>query len=526
MTNWFLEIRSVFVMECILRFRRLATPVLFLVLCGAAFMLMPQAGTGGVMFLIGQQRVLLNSAATALTSAIMGGLVFSLVGFYLISNSIGRDFQSGVGKLVAATPIPSSRYLVGKLLGNIVYLTLMVTVFMVSCMGMHLIRGEMRLEPMVFVSTFGIMFLPLIPCLAAISLMFECVPVLSGRGGDVFYFFFWAATLGLPPALVAASKGHPWILAADFTGMGFFVKEIITVTGTRKFTVGYAPFNAALSPVFFSGLKWIPELVLLRLASVLFTIPFFGIAWASFRRFDPARRKSHKRVGTGKIARARQTLISAWLRVVVPRGGWLTGSPSLVKAAVLDVRLTLALYPILFILIASSFFFSLLAPIGVIRASFLPAMFFVLVPTLASISTRDRVGNIACLIFSAPFVRRQFVFLKFISSLLLTLLIGFIPLIRLGLDDPFGALALLNGLLFVVAAATLLGLSTGTPKTFAVVFLLFLYVAVSSRNIPALDFAGWERIVTAPVLLGYAAASLLMVAAAWGSERWREIREK
>ena len=521
MINKLIEIRSVILMECILRFRRSTTPILFLILCGAAFLLMPETSSGGVMFLIGNRRVLLNSAATALTSAIMGGLVFSLVGFYLISNSVSRDLQTGVGKLIAATPLSSLRYLAGKLAGNIVYLTAMATVFMIACMGMHLLRGEMPLEPIVFVQTFGIMFLPSIPCIAAIALMFECVPFLSGRGGDVLFFFFWTLTLALPPALVSASKGHAWILAADFTGLGFFVKEIISVTGATNFTIGYAPFNAALSPVFFSGLKWISEIVILRLASVLFTIPFFGIAWVAFRRFDPARGSSHEKAKTGKIARLWQTVVSVWLRIVVPRGGWLVGPPSLVKAIALDVRLTLALYPIFFIVIASSLFSSLLAPMSAIRTSILPITFFILVPLLASISTRDRQRNTARLIFSAPCIRQQFVLLKFFSSLLTTVLVGFIPLLRLSLDDPFGAAAALNGMLFMASAATLLGLLTGTPKTFVVMFLLFLYTATSSKTTPAFDFAGLQGIATPSIVLLYAVASILMVVAAFGFERWR-----
>jgi len=521
MKNKLIEIRSVLVMECIFRFRRLTTPILFLILCAAAFLLMPETSSGGVMFLIGNRRVLLNSAATALTSAIMGGLVFSLVGFYLISNSVTRDLRTGVGKLIAATPMSSLRYLAGKLAGNILYLMAMAVVFMIACMGMHLLRGEMPLEPIVFVQTFGIMFLPSIPCIAAIALMFECVPFLSGRGGDVLYFVFWTLTLALPPAFVSASEGHAWILAADFTGLGFFVNEIISVTGAHDFTIGYAPFDAALSPVFFSGLKWTSEIVILRMASALFTIPFFTIAWAAFRRFDPARGSSHEKAKTGRIARLRQTIVSAWLRIAVPRGGWLVGPPSLVKAIVLDVRLTLALYPIFFIVIATSLLCGLLAPISAIRTLILPFTYVVLVPLLASISIRDRIGNTARLIFTLPYVRRQYVILKFFSALLTTMLVGFIPLLRMSLNDPFGAAAALNGMLFIASAATLLGFLTGTPKTFVVMFLLFLYIAMSSKVTPAFDFAGLQGIATPSIVLSYAAASLVMVAAAFEFERWR-----
>ena len=526
MTKKLFQIRSVLLMECILRFRRSTTPILFLILCGAAFLLMPETSSGGVMFLLGERRVLLNSAATALTSAVMGGLVFSLVGFYLISNSVTRDLRIGVGKLVATTPLSSVRYLAGKLAGNIVYLASMAAVFMVACMGMHMLRGEVSLEPIVFAKTFGIMFVPSIPCIAAIALMFECVPFLSGRMGDVAYFFFWTLTLALPPVLVSASKGHAWILAADFTGLGFFVKEIIAVTGSTSFTIGYAPFNAALPPLLFSGLKWIPEIVILRLASILFTIPFFGIAWAAFRRFDPARRSSREKVDTGKVALLWQKLVSVWLRIVVPRGGWIIGPPSLLRASILDVRLTLALHPMFFIAIAASMLFSLFAPISAIRETIFPIIVLILVPLLATISTRDRLRNTTRLIFSAPCVRRHFALLKLFSAFLSTILLGFIPLLRLSVDDPFSAIAALNGMLFIASAATFFGILTRTPKTFAVTFLLFLYIAVSSKVVPAFDFAGLRGIATTSIMVSYAAVSMLMVVVAYWFDRWRVQRDE
>ena len=395
---------------------------------------------------------------------------------------------------------------------------------MIACMAMHLLRGEMPLEPIVFMQTFGIMFLPSIPCIAAIALMFECVPFLSGRGGDVLYFFIWTLTLALPPALVSASRGHKWILAADFTGLGFFVKEIILVTGAHDFTIGVAPYNAALPPIFFPGLRLMSEILIMRLGSVLLAIPFFGIAWAAFKRFDPARRNSRVKTKTAKSAHLWQRVVSVWLRIIVPRGGWPVGPPSLVKAIALDVRLTPALYPIFFIVIALSLFFGLFASMSAIRTSVIPMMLFILVPLLASISTRDRINNTVGLVFGAPLVRRQFVAFKFFSSLFSALIVGFIPLVRLSLDNLFYSAAAVNGILFMVSAATLLGLLTGTPKTFVVMFLLFLYTAMSSEIVPAFDFAGLHAIATPSVVLVYAAASVMMVGTAFGFEKWRMMR--
>ena len=516
----FTQIGSVLIMETIGRFRRPSTVILFLILCGTAFLMMPD-GTGGVMFLIGSRRVFLNSAATSLTSALMGGLILSLLGFYLISNSVARDSRTGVGRLIAATPLSSARYLAGKLAGNIVYMTALVFVFMIACMGMHILRGEAALEPMVYIRTFGIMFLPMIPTVAAIALMFECVPVLSGRGGDMLYFFIWVASLGFTVAIVHGSNSHPWILTVDITGLGFFIEEIRSVMNTSGFSIGYAPFDASLPPAFFGGLQWLPEYVVPRLASTLVLLPVFLIALISFRRFDPARKSRGKMIGNGRLSRLSRTLASVGRRIAVPRGGWMTGHPSFVKNVFLDVRLTASLNPFFMLLTAFACFFSLIVPLEAVRSAILPVIFFILIPSIAPISTRDRIGNVTRLLFSAPRIRKHFVSFKLFSAFLSAFFLCIVPVVRLCLSDPFGAFALFNGLFFIAASATALGFLTRTPKTFVSLFLLFLYAALGAKGAPGFDFAGFQGIVTFPVILAYTATGCILLVVAWGVERYR-----
>jgi len=76
-------------------------------------------------------------------------------------------------------------------------------------------------------------------------------------------------------------------------------------------------------------------------------------------------------------------------------------------------------------------------------------------------------------------------------------------------------------MIFMVSAATFLGLLTGTPITFIVLFLLFLYTASSSRTLPAFDFAGLHRIVTPAIVLFYTAVSIFMLVTVLGFEKWR-----
>ena len=116
------RIRVLAAIESLLRIRRGSTGVLFLLLTAAAYLLMPDVQLGRTVFKIGPQRVFLDSAATSFSTGMVGSLLLSLVGFYLISNSLARDERTGMGRLIASTSVNSSGYLAGKFLGNCIYL--------------------------------------------------------------------------------------------------------------------------------------------------------------------------------------------------------------------------------------------------------------------------------------------------------------------------------------------------------------------------------------------------------------------
>ena len=69
--------------------------------------------------------------------------------------------------------------------------------YVLNVMAMHLLRGEGPLEPFTYLLTYLLALGPAIAVVAALALMFECVPLLSGRLGDVLYFFVWSVLLAL-----------------------------------------------------------------------------------------------------------------------------------------------------------------------------------------------------------------------------------------------------------------------------------------------------------------------------------------
>ena len=68
------------------------------------------------------------------------------------------------------------------------------------------------------------------------------------------------------------------------------------------------------------------------------------------------------------------------------------------------------------------------------------------------------------------------------------------------------------GIAFVAALATSLGIISGTPKTFMVVYLTFLYIVTNDNGVSAvLDFAGFYGTPTAVVTATYAAIAAALL---------------
>ena len=116
----------------------------------------------------------------------------------------------------------------GKLLGNAGPARRASRVgFMVAAMAMQVVRGEGPLEPVTYLAALPASSAgPASPWVAVLALVFECAPGLSGRFGDVAYFFVWGASRARW-ASRAWKPGRRRLVARvfDFTGLGFVVER-------------------------------------------------------------------------------------------------------------------------------------------------------------------------------------------------------------------------------------------------------------------------------------------------------------
>ncbi len=494
--------------DMLIRFRRLSTLVIFLLLSAMAYLWVPDPKSGRTIMAVNNARVLYNSAALGVASASLATLFVGLFGFYVISNALRRDVESRCGFVIASTTMRGREYLAGKLAGNVVFLTTFIGGFMIAAMMMLLVRGEAPLQPLVFAKQYLVLVPSSIVFVSVIAIVFESVPWLSGRFGDVVYFFLWAFAMSL--SAISATQGVSAARYLDFSGFGFLIDWSQRVLHTSTMSIGSTTYDKAKTVVVTPGLTLTAANLVERIVSTVAPLPLLGIALVAFHRFDPARVRVSGAKGGRRWGAKLNMLAKPLVRPLVSlamRGG---ANPSLLRAAFADALITYATLPAAF-----------LALIGISIAALasretLPIVIGVAGVFLADISTRERRAGTTGFIASAPLLQPRFVLWKFLSAMIVASSLLLVPLVR------WGSPAMLVGIVLLAAAATSLGVVSGNPKTFIVIFLTFWYVSVNDRGAsPALDFVGLFGSARPAVTIGYAALSIALLLLAEVVERLR-----
>ena len=153
---------------------------------------------GYVRLTIHGQRGVFNSAWVGTLTAVTVGSLLPLVGFYLVKNSVDRDRRTGVGEILAATPLPNAVYTLSKALSNFVLLASIPALLAIGAAITQLLaHEESHVELASLLAPMVLLALPPVAITAALAVLFETVTWLRGTLGNVVFFFLWSAGLTL-----------------------------------------------------------------------------------------------------------------------------------------------------------------------------------------------------------------------------------------------------------------------------------------------------------------------------------------
>ena len=485
--------------EVRLRMRRLSTLVALLAVVAISWAMIPDPSSGTAFMAVDNARILYTSASLSLGSAMMGGLLFGLGGFYLVRGRIGEDIRSGTGSVIAATGVGNALFLYGRWLGGVVYLLALILAFMGAILVCHALRGDGPIELLVYLQTYALLLLPMVFFAVSCAILFDSFAPLMGKGGDILYFVWWSAQLSLSPLTALHKLPSDVLLLFDFNGMAMAWSSLGAHFDLKNMSVGASEFDPALATVTLPAAFWSAKVILMRCASALLALLLVLPASFLFHRFSPDRVKL-----AASKRRSPLALINQWLRplskLVQPLFRLAAAIPGFWGQVVADVALTLAASPAAIAAVIVAVAASLLGNLPTLGPLTMACVAFwgVLV---ADLSTRDYQAGIEDMTGAL----RGGIVQRYARQLAATGLLGFLFMgvvaVRWSLHDPLRAGALVVGIVSLSALATLFGRCSRTPRLFMALFLFGLYVAVNAIRVPMIDVVGFNGVANAGTVL-------------------------
>lgn len=493
----------------------------FLLIVTLAVFLGYQVITGFFQLRLGAYRGVLNAAWIGALMALTLSFFLSLFGFYIARGNVQQDRDTGVGQILAATPLRKLAYVLGKFASNVAVLLIITGVLALAALAMLLIHGEDKtLDLAQLLLPFLVFSTPVALLTAAMAVFFECAPVLRSSAGNVIYFFLWLLS-------VTPLGGDVLGFAAIEQGMAVAL-QAQGAAYTGGIVLGAGP-AIELQTFLWTGFAW-ATVARTRLIYVLAALLLAGLAALPFERFAPTqsrpRRSALKRWLASLGARlraltlpAKATPVTAELSRSAPTLTPITatGAPLRLFVTLVAAELKLLLKGRAFLWYAGAaglFLACLLSPLETVRSALLPLVWLWPLLLWAELGVRPTRYHVHPLLASAPAPLRRQLPAAWTAGVLLALLLGGGALIRL-LAEPALLPGFAAGALFIPSLALLLGLLTGTERPTQILLLLWWYLG-PLNGLAALDITGataaaaargipWLYIAATPLLVGLAA---------------------
>ena len=466
----------------------------------------------------------LNSAWIGTMTVLVINLFLGLFGFYLVSDCIKRDTRTGVGQIIATTPVSRAAYLVGKWISNFVVLLLLVLILAVAAVIMVLLQSETALNLDALLMPFLAVALPYMALVAALAVVFETVPWLRGALGNAVYFALWL--FGLMVVFFVWEKALPFFpdplginvfTASLNAGVGAaFPNESIGGMGVGDFTSQVKVFN-------WSGLAWNLGIVARQWLWGVIGLGLILLSALWFARFDPAREGLRRpRVIPEEGKEGEPVAPRKWFpHIALPSLSPLVSKLAQVNPflGVLFAELRLlfngrrwwwwGITAVLNIVIFTS-------PLSVTQQYLLPAIWLWPMSIWSGMGNRERKNNTAQMIFSsARPVLRQLPASWLAGVLATVLLVIAGALFCLSTGDLPGLAGWAGGVIFIPTLALALGIVSSGSRVFEVFYMIWWYLG-PFQKMAGMDFTGGS-----PQIYLLAAVGLLLLAAFW---RGRQVR--
>lgn len=464
----------------------------FLVMLALVVLLGYQTAIGNVRLQLGVYRGEFNSAWIGALMSIISTFFIGWFGFYLVKGSVARDKETGVGQIMATTPMTRVAYMLGKWLSNFAVLMMMVVILAVFGLVIQVLSGEnTQLNVGAFLSSFVYIVTPVMALVAAFAVLFEAIPFLEGGFGNIVYFFAFVMMI---PFTMEITTTNP---ALEPLGMALMkedmTQEILQVYPDYDGSFMLGGLDTDIIGTFtWNGIDWTPAIIATRFGFIALAVGLSLLAALFFDHFDPSR---------GKPMRIKNAASNS----AEPAPALQTSAPAVSLTALNRAANRFSFFNVLlaelkllvkgqrwwwYIGAVGLIFASLIAPVESVRQVALPLAWAWHILLLSPIGNREARDNVQQMAFSSASPLWRQLPAQWLAGFLVTLLMGSGAALKFILSsDMTGLLAFISGALFIPSLALALGVWSGTSKPFEIVYLATWYLG-PLNNVARLDFIG------------------------------------
>jgi hypothetical protein len=466
----------------------------FLVMLGLAVLLGYQTAIGNVRLLLGDYRGEFNSAWVGAMMSVIATFFVGWFGFYVVKGSVARDRETGVGQIMATTPMTRPLYMLGKWISNFAVLMTVIAILAVFGIVIQFLSGEStQVDLQTYLPPFAYIVTPLMALVAAIAVLFESILLLSGGFGNVVYFFAFVMVIPFTMEMDIINTNP----AVEPIGIALLkadmAEEVLKVFPDYEGSFMLGGMDTEVAGTFtWTGIDWTPTVIATRFAYIGLALLLTLLAALFFDRFDPSRLKPMRMKTITSDSMPQPD--SAPQALSMPR---LTP----LSTSINGFSFSRVLFAELKLLLKGQRWWWYAAAVGLIiaclvsdsattRETILPFAWVWPVLIWSAIGNREVHNNVQQLTFSSASPLWRQLPAQWLAGFIVTLLMGSGAALRFAIEgDMAGLLAFFSGALFIPSLALATGVWSGTSKLFEILYMVTWYLG-PLNNVPGLDYIG------------------------------------
>jgi hypothetical protein len=465
----------------------------FLIMLGLIVFLGYQAAIGNIYVQVGSYRGEFNSAWVGSMMSAIASVFLGWFGFYLVKGSVARDRETGVGQILATTPLTRPLYTLGKWFSNFAVLVSMIVILAVTGVIIQFLTGESsQMDLLALLTPFLFVTLPTLALVAAVAVLFETIGFLSGGFGNIIYFFLFAMVIPLGDALTKNNPAlEPLGISLLQQSMGAEAKAVFP-DYDGGFMLGSTDIPA--KGIFhWSGVSWSTDIILQRITIFGLAVVLTLLASLFFDRFDLSRQRPRRSKSTISNPTPQEVSTPRSLSQPIllhPLTGH-QGRFRFIRVLISELKFLLKGQRWWWYAGALGLFaVSLVVPIESVRTHVLPFVWIWPILIWSGMGNREIQNNAQQMVFSsaAPLMRQLPA--SWLAGFIVALLTGSGAALKMLIaGDGVGLLAWFSAALFIPSFALALGVWSNSHKLFEVLYVIMWY-AGPMNYVYAVDYIG------------------------------------